>query len=233
MKTNKNSYFERLKAFLKNLDIKVKKPRWVLLAIRHPSSEEPGSAEMERLEFLGDALLEATVSKYLFDKLPGASPSALSKARAYFLSTDFLSRVAEKMGIWDILILGKGERNKTPSQRKKVITDCFEALCAGIFLDAGEKEYIKFLNPLFEEIHHNLLQRNFKDPKAELQEYIQKRWAALPRYRVIAKEGPDHSPTFTVEVSFKNFKATGKGSSRKEAERDGARKLLEKLKSNF
>ncbi len=225
---------KRIKEFLRKFGIKVKKPRWILLAIRHPSSEEPGSSEMERLEFLGDALLEATVSKFLFDRLPGASPSTLSKARAHFLSTENLSKIAESMGLWDVLVLGKGEKEKKPHQRKKVITDCYEALGAAIFLDSGEREFLKFLSPLFQKISEELTSTiHFKDPKAELQEYIQRRWNALPGYRTIKKEGPDHSPVFTVEASFKNFSATGQGSSKKEAEREAARKLLEILKTQI
>lgn len=185
----------------------------------------------ERLEFLGDAVLELATSEFLYKKFPLIPEGELTAYRAALVKTTSLANVATKLGFGTQLKLSKGEEMSGGRQNSSLLADTFEAVVGAIYLDQGFGPAVTFLaTHLFPEIDRIIDQKLFKDFKSSLQEYVQAHGSSSPEYKVIDETGPDHSKIFTIEVRVDNKQvATGSGKSKQEAQQQAAKCALEKL----
>lgn len=183
----------------------------------------------ERLEFLGDAVLSISVSRFIFDKFPDYPEGDLTKLRAQVVCEDTLSLLAGDLHLGNYLLLGKGEEASGGRERKSILADALEAVIAAIYLDGGYKRAEKFvLDNLTDYIKLAVKGKIIRDYKSFLQEYYQgKNQVCKIRYVVTKEEGPDHEKVFHVNVLV-NKKVVGKGSgkNKKEAEQNAAREAL-------
>lgn len=189
----------------------------------------------ERLEFLGDAVLNLVVAHHLYAAFPDASEGDLSRLRARVVSGEPLAEVAASLELGEALQLGSGELKTGGFRRQSILADAFEAVCGALYLDGGlavaEDVIERLLEPRIAALPapHEL-----KDAKTRLQEYLQSRGLSLPRYRVERTEGEAHAQTFhvTCEVPAMRLSAEGCGSSRRRAEQDAAERILAGLGSD-
>jgi ribonuclease-3 len=192
-----------------------------------------GVVDNESLEFLGDAVLGLLVADMLFHEMPRSSEGQKSKAKAQLVSTANLARLAERLGLGEHLLLGRGEEKTGGRRKQALLADAYEALIAAIYLDGGIEQARAFvareLSPQLAEVREGSL--TGQDHKSALQEYLQSRDLPLPEYRLAGSLGPDHRKQFQVEVVLKDdVMAQAVGPSKKEAEQEAARLTLEKLK---
>ena len=183
----------------------------------------------ERLEFLGDAVLSISVSRYIFDEFPDYPEGDLTKLRAQVVCEDTLSLVAANLNLGKYLLLGKGEESSVGRERKSILADAVEAVIAAIYLDGGYKQAEKFvLNNLTEYIKLAVKGKIITDFKSYLQEYYQsKSQSCKIRYVVTKEEGPDHDKVFHVNVMVnKNVAGKGVGKNKKIAEQNAAKDAL-------
>lgn len=184
----------------------------------------------ERLEFLGDAVLGAIISKFLFVRQPAEGEGSLSHFRSQMVDASACASYLQKWGFESFVLLGKGERQSEGRGRETIYADLFEAILGAIFLEAGYDVVEKiFLFHFQEEISQVLLTPS-RNAKAELQGYTQKYFQNTPRYEVLEESGPDHSKLFKVAVySDTQLLGSGEGSSKKLAEQRAAEEALKKL----
>lgn len=185
----------------------------------------------ERLEYLGDSILEFVSSKYLFENFDHLSEGEMTKVRAYSVCEDSLFKIAEKHNFSDFLYLGRSEK-MSHSIKKAIIADSVEAVIAAIYLDGGLEPVEKFiLENIKEQVEFASQNVGMKDYKTVLQEELQKNGEVLIQYHLLKEEGPDHAKIFTVNVECDGKElAEGTGKSKKKAEMEAARKALEVLK---
>ena len=185
----------------------------------------------ERLEFLGDSVLDIVVSEYMFQEYPDYPEGELAKMRAVVVSAPILADKARYLNLGSYLFLGKGEEMTGGRDRSSILADAFEALVGSIYLDSGLEVVRRFVLSLLEQdVKEVEIGEHIQDYKTTLQELIQKNSNARPEYYVVAEEGPDHSKEFTVEVRFYDRRlGRGKGSSKKEAQQEAARDALENI----
>ncbi len=189
------------------------------------ANENSGYEDNERLEFLGDSVLDITITSYLFKHFPHKSEGELTHIKNYLVSEESLAAVATTLNLGQYLLMGTGER-KTGGQKKgAILADTMEAFFAAIYLDKGMKTAESFilahLKPQIELILHNKHNQNFK---SLLQELAQKRFQVVPSYTVLKESGPEHAKTFTVEVMVQDgLVARGEGNSKKSAEQVAAK----------
>ena len=186
----------------------------------------------ERLEFLGDAVLDLVVSEYLFRQFTNLPEGDLTKARASVVCEQTLAKSARKIGLGEYLLLGKGEAASGGRERISIMADAFEALIGAIYLDSGfnsAKEFVlKHLAEDFEAIQRGEYTKDFK---TLLQEIAQRAGNSKVSYEVVAESGPDHCKVFEVVVNINNEKlGSGSGKSKKEAEQNAARQALRQFK---
>ena len=201
-------------------------------ALTHRSASGPNN---ERLEFLGDAVLNLVVAHHLYAAFPDASEGDLSRLRARVVSGEPLAEVAASLELGEALQLGSGELKTGGFRRQSILADAFEAVCGALYLDGGlavaEGVIERLLEPRIAALPapHEL-----KDAKTRLQEYLQSRGLSLPRYRVERIEGEAHAQTFhvTCEVPALRLSAEGCGSSRRRAEQEAAERILAGLGSD-
>ena len=183
----------------------------------------------ERLEFLGDAVLSISVSRFIFDKFPEYPEGDLTKLRSQVVCEDTLSVVAANLNIGKYLLMGKGEESSGGRERKSILADAVEAIIAAIYIDGGYKKAERFvLDNLDSYIHAAVRGKLVTDYKSYLQEYYQsKNHNCKIRYVVTSEEGPDHEKMFYVNVMInKAVAGKGSGKSKKLAEQDAARNAL-------
>jgi ribonuclease III len=195
-------------------------------ALTHRSAAGPNN---ERLEFLGDAVLNLVIAHLLYDAFPHAAEGDLSRLRARLVSREPLAEVAANLGLGAMLQLGSGELKSGGFRRQSILADALEALCGAIFLDGGHAAVEPVITRLFAQPLATLPEPEaLKDAKTRLQEYLQSRSLTLPRYSVLAVAGEDHAQTFTVscEVSDLQLRVEGGGSSRRRAEQQAAGRML-------
>src|SRR6218665_1664499 len=192
-------------------------------ALTHPSlayeSQRP-HFDNQRLEFLGDAVLQLIVTEELFRMFPDFTEGKLTKLRSRVVSRGALGRFAMAIHLGDYVLLGKGEEATGGRRRLSTLADAFEALIGAVYLDAGPDPATKLVLRLFEsEIGAMAASPEERNPKGELQECLQAIHPQAPSYRVIGETGPDHRRVFQAEVSWRDkVLATGKGKSKKETE---------------
>lgn len=190
----------------------------------------------ERLEFLGDAILDVIVSDILLEVFPNANEGQLSKMRAAVVNEKTLAEVAKAIGLNECIRLGKGESQTGGQNKPSILSSTFEALIAAIYLDGGFNAVYPVVRhlfaPLFEGEREEGRLTAFYDHKTQLQEMIQARWRVTPTYHLLQTQGPDHAKTFEVEVRMNGRRlATATGSSKKEAEQNAARAAITAVES--
>ena len=210
-------------------------PELLTRALTHKSyaNENKVPSHNERMEFLGDAVLNLIVSEYLMKSCPDSTEGDLSRLRAAVVSEAALSQIARAIGLGTYLLLGRGEEQTGGRNKPSLLANCLEALIASIYLDAGKGAAQTFVMRFFEqEIKQTCKSGGTPDYKTELQEICQERLKRLPEYRVSSETGPDHQKQFEVSVSINGqISGQGKGKSKKEAEQNAAREALEKLRA--
>lgn len=184
----------------------------------------------ERLEFLGDAVLELAATAFLFKKYPHKNEGDLTAYRAALVNTNTLSRVASDLGFNDFLLLSKGESKDNGRARQYILADCFEAVIGSVYLDQGYEVAYSFIDTYLLSLTEDIVNNgSFIDAKSFLQEKSQEVLSITPAYETVHEEGPDHNKYFTVAVKIGGETiGTGKGKSKQEAEQEAARKALEK-----
>ena len=206
-------------------------------ALTHKSylneAKEADKGDNERLEFLGDAVLDLVVSEHLLAVFPDAAEGELSKLRARLVSEKTLARVARRIGLGELLRLGRGETKTHGHSKPSILADALEAVLAGVYLDGGLDAAAASVKAAFSEelasCDRSLLARG--DFKTDLQEVCQREFEMLPRYRTIRETGPDHEKLFEVEILIRGERyGVGVGKSKKEAEQVAAKHALEKLR---
>ena len=222
--------FEKLE---KKLKINFKNKGLLTQAFTHRSylNENPNQnlEHNERLEFLGDAVIELIVTEHLYKENPDKPEGDLTNWRAALVNAKMLSSVAEKLEFNDFLLLSRGEAKETGKARSYILANTFEALLGAMYLDSGYKpcdEFIKkyLLNNLAEIIKDG----SYKDSKSKFQEESQEKVSITPSYKVMKEFGPDHDKKFVVGVYLgKGLVAEGEGSSKQEAEEAAAKKALQ------
>jgi ribonuclease-3 len=213
----------------KKLGYKFKNLDLLKTALTHSSYANETSVESyERLEFLGDAVLDCVVARFLYDHFPEASEGKLSKMRSAIVSRVNFARFAVELGIDKEILLGKGEELTGGRQRESNLAGAFEAVIGAVYLEGGYRKAFQIVSRLLKKCIDQ--KEIFVDYKTKLQELIQKQYRSIPKYKVVHEEGPPHSKCFHVEVRVKR-KVLGKGIGRnkKEAEQAAAREGLENL----
>ena len=183
----------------------------------------------ERLEFLGDAVLEIVTSEYLFRTYPDKPEGEMSRNRASIVCEQTLDLCAKPLGLSDYLYLGKGEDATGGRKRPSILSDALEAVIGAIYLDGGFSEAQTFVHRfILNDVEHKQL---YSDCKTKIQEYAQAHKLGNPDYRLTGSEGPDHNKTFFVDLYLKDEKiSSASGHSKKAAEQQAAYKALTKLK---
>lgn len=197
----------------------------------HRGKSQGTGKDNERLEFLGDAFLDAVVGEALYHRLPDSEEGRLSKVRALVVCEVALSKVARELGIGDVLILGHGEDQSGGRKRDSILADATEALIGAVYLDGGFHQAKALILRIFERTMVEAIEgRLFSDYKSEFQELIQLRRAGDNiEYVPVGSEGPDHDKTFHVELRVNGqVMGAGTGKSKKEAEQNAARQAIEK-----
>jgi ribonuclease-3 len=202
-------------------------------ALTHRSwvNEHPGlRGTNERLEFLGDAVLEFVVSKALFLRFPKKEEGYLTALRANLVNTISLSDSARTLKLGKHIYLSKGEEETGGRDNPSLLADTMEAIIGAIYLDQGINASIKFIKSTILNKTDEIINKPLKDAKSRLQESIQARGLPTPKYTVVNESGPDHNKKFIVEVSANgDVLARGEGKSKSDAEQDAATKAIDKL----
>jgi ribonuclease III len=182
----------------------------------------------ERLEFLGDAIIDFVAAKWLYHHFPNLDEGRLTSLRAALVRASTLAQFAESVNLPERVRLGKGESESGGRHRANILSDAFEALMAALYLDQGLDAVSEYFEQMIERMAPVVLTENLdRDPKSQLQEWSQATLSVTPRYKVVSAEGPDHAKTFTVEVWLgSRVAAVGTGSSKQVAEQTAARAAL-------
>lgn len=184
----------------------------------------------ERLEFLGDAVLELVTTEELYARFPGKPEGDLTSIRAALVNTNSISDAAKNLGANDYLLLSKGESKDTGKARSYILANTFEAIVGAIYIDSGYENSKKFISDcLFHGIDKIVREKSYIDSKSLVQEKAQELFSVTPSYEVVSEVGPDHDKNFTIAIYFGDEKvSTGKGKSKQEAEQEAARNALVK-----
>ena len=202
------------------------RPPTEALTHRSYAVENSLSYDNQRLEFLGDAVLEIVLTDYLFRLYPDCDEGAMTKIRSALVREPALARLARKLELGEYLLGGRGEKESGGAGRDSTLADLFEALLGAFYLDAGFEAVKEFITGMFSTEYpdpRSLL--HTINPKGLLQEYSQARWGQPPVYTVLRTTGPEHQPVYEVEVSLRGYVAFGRAASRKQAESSAAHVL--------
>jgi ribonuclease-3 len=216
----------------RRLGLRFSDPSLLQRALTHRSA---GADHNERLEFLGDAVLQTAISALLYERFAGSDEGDLTRVRAHLVREDSLARAALAVGLPEVLRLSEGESRGGGALRPSILADALEALIGAAFLDGGYATAQGMVQRLFGEVIAGTEVDNWsKDAKTELQEWLQARRLAVPVYRIVATRGQSHAQTFDVEcaVPALGLAASGEGKSRRAAEQEAARRLLAALKAD-
>ncbi len=182
----------------------------------------------ERLEFLGDAVLELVITDYLFSKYPEKPEGELTSVRAALVNTNTLAEASTKLGVNEFMLLSKGESKDTGRARQYILANAFEALVGAIYLDQGYPKARDFIaGRLFDMTDDIVAKKLWQDAKSRFQEMAQEHAGVTPAYKTLKEDGPDHNREFTVGVYLKDaLIAEGTGKAKQEAEQKAAEKAL-------
>ena len=221
----------KLENFEQQIEYKFKNINLLRTAFTHTSYAHENKVESnEKLEFLGDAILEFTVSDYLYKNYHNLKEGEMTKVRATVVCEQSLHEIALKYKFNELLYLGKSEKISGGNKKVAILADSVEAVIAALFIDAGIEQAQKFIiDNLKSSIKQASQSVGQKDYKTVLQEYLQKNGSVKIEYTIIKEEGPDHDKTFVAEVKCNGKSlATGKGNTKKQAEMEAARTALQK-----
>jgi ribonuclease III len=222
----------RLDALQQRLGYRFTQPALLTRALTHRSA---GADHNERLEFLGDAVLQTAVSALLYERFAGSDEGDLTRVRAHLVREDSLHRLALALGLPEVLRLSEGEARGGGAQRPSILADALEALIGAAYLDGGFAPAQAMVRNLFgETIATTEVDSWSKDAKTELQEWLQARKLSVPSYRIVATRGQAHAQTFDVQcvVAALGLTEHGEGKSRRIAEQEAARRMLSALKAS-
>ena len=228
---------QKLKKFCKVIDVNIKNLELLKTALTHRSylneHRRTHLGHNERLEFLGDAVLELLVSKHLYDKYPIKTEGELTSFRAATVRTESLCEEAKKLHYGKHIFMSKGEEQTGGRERPYILANTFEAVVGAIYLDQGIAATYKFLRRvLFYKIPNIIKKRLDIDNKSKLQEISQEILKETPTYKILSSEGPDHAKKFTTQVLLKDKDfGHGKGMSKQQAEQNAAQSALKNWKS--
>jgi ribonuclease-3 len=215
------------------LGYRFKKRATLELALTHPSfryENADTSDDNQRLEYLGDAVLSLISAEYFFNTHPGAREGEMSKMRSRLTEDRKLSKIGAEIGLGNFLKLGRGETKNGGANRASNLADAVEALIGAAWVDGGnravKKIFKKVFLPALDELQKST---NFSNPKGDLQEYAQRNGFGVPVYRMLETTGPEHDRSFTLEVTVCEKTWSGTAKSKREAERQAARKALDAL----
>lgn len=215
---------DKIEKFFKNKDL-------LKQALTHKSwvNEHKNLRESnERLEFLGDAVLEFVVSKELYLKLPKKEEGYLTALRANLVNTVNLSKVAIRLNIGKVLYLSKGEVESGGRNNPSILADTVEAVIGAVYFDGGTKKAENFIKEYILDDLEQKIKEPLKDSKSRLQEVVQAKGLMAPKYEVVSEEGPDHNKDFLIQVIINNKPyAKGIGKNKGEAEQEAAKRALE------
>lgn len=188
-----------------------------------------GVEHNERMEFLGDAVLELVVTDHLYRTYPDKPEGELTAYRSALVNTNTISDAAKNLGMNDFLLLSKGEAKDTGKARQYILANTFEAVIGALYLDQGYVVAEKFIaTVLFDQLHDIITKKLYKDSKSLIQELAQEHENVTPTYAVMNESGPDHDKNFDIGLYFGDVLiARGKGKSKQEAEQSAARNGLE------
>ncbi len=202
-------------------------PQGLEEALTHRSASARNN---ERLEFLGDALLSLIIAEYLFQQYPKASEGELSRLRASLVKGETLAELARELKLGDWLRMGPGELKSGGYRRDSILSDTLEAIIGAVYLDGGFTACRDTVLHLYRDWLAGLSRASeLKDPKTRLQEYLQAHQRSLPAYNVLETRGEPHEQSFTVECLVADLRTTATGNSRRKAEQEAARLLLEQI----
>jgi ribonuclease III len=203
------------------------------IALTHSSfAYQTGSADFnEKLEFLGDSILGAAITEFIFHAFPEMKEGGLAKLRANLVRAEALADVARELDLGSFLLIGKGAEQSGGRHNESILADCLEAVIGAIYLDQGYDVARKFVIDIFrEKVAEQGEQKELGDPKTTLQEMTMDRWAMLPSYEIVAQQGPAHRPMFSAVVSLRGqVVGRGAGTSKKKAEQVAAKEALKEL----
>ncbi len=224
-----SAFAKRLGLSFHNLDLLVE-------AFTHRSylneHRDYAGSHNERLEFLGDAVLELATTDFLFKKFPAKTEGELTSYRAALVNTVSLAALGAALGANDYLLLSKGESKDTGRARDVILADTFEAIIGAIYLDQGYAAAEAFIGEcLYGKIDEVIAKRSYQDAKSRFQEVAQEKRNTTPRYETLSENGPDHAKLFTVGVFIDTQEiARGEGQSKQEAEQAAAEAALSALR---
>ena len=224
---------KELKILEKSIKYKFKDDKLLALAMTHRSHSGMNN---ERLEFLGDSILNFVVADLLFKKFNDLDEGDLSRLRSQLVKEEPLSKLGNGLKIGDFLNLGVGELKSSGWRRPSILADAFEALIGAIFIDGGMKFAYKFIEDSYVELIEKINPKEiYKDPKTILQEFLQAQKVPLPSYEVINVEGEAHNQLFTVTCVVSKFdvKVEGGGRSRKIAEQEAAKEAMATIEKSL
>lgn len=213
----------------KKLGYQFKQIDWLKQALTHRSA---ASKHNERLEFLGDAILNFTIAEALYHQFPKCNEGELSRMRASLVREPTLAILARQFELGNYLHLGSGELKSGGFRRESILADCVEAIIGAISLDSNLEQTRQIIQLWYQDLLSKIKPgENQKDPKTRLQEYLQGKRLPLPSYNVVEIKGEAHCQTFKVECQIANDERTfiGIGSSRRKAEQAAAEKILQEL----
>jgi ribonuclease-3 len=204
-------------------------------ALRHSSfvneAPEPGLRDNERLEFLGDAVLNLGVGHILMERYGSLNEGDLSRMRSGLVNEQQLARLARSLELGGFIMLGKGEAQTGGHEKNSILAGALEALIAAVYMDGGFEAAFEIVQKLFQPLVSQLERSgDHIDFKSQLQELVQTGSGHMPDYSVVREEGPDHDKTFWVQLRVKEIETDGVGKSKKAAEQDAARKALARIK---
>ncbi|MCR4276243.1 MAG: ribonuclease III [Candidatus Parcubacteria bacterium] len=221
-------------AFAKQLGLSFNSLDLLIEALTHRSylneHREYTGSHNERLEFLGDAVLELATTDFLFKKFPAKPEGELTAYRAALVNTVSLAESSQLLGVNDFLLLSKGESKDTGRARDVILADAFEAIIGAIYMDSGYDAAEAFIaKNIFNKIDKVIAERSYQDAKSRFQEIAQEKKGITPAYETLSEVGPDHDKRFTVGVFIGSEEiARGEGQSKQEAEQSAAQAGLDK-----
>ncbi|MFH1654102.1 MAG: ribonuclease III [Pseudomonadota bacterium] len=226
---------KQLKKFEKVIGYRFKNKALLKRALSHKSYVNelglPAFESNERLEYLGDAVLELSISHLLINKFKEKPEGELSKMRAAVVNEEILANLAREISLGQMLFLGRGEDNTGGREKPSILSDAFEAVLGAIYLDRNYEKAKKVVERLWCDLLEETGAEGFiRDYKTRAQEVFQSKFRSVPHYKLVKQSGPDHSKTFEVELFVQErLMGKGAGKSKKSAEQEAARAALEKL----
>lgn len=221
---------KKIEVLEKTLGYKFKNEKLIIEALTHKSHKQP--YDNERLEFLGDAVLDLIVGEYLFNKFPNSDEGKLSKIRASLVNEDGFDKLARSINLGEYIYLSNAEENNGGREKSSLLSNAFEAIIGAIYLESGLKKAQEVAIIIIEKNHKEIsLDSLFRDFKTTLQELTQARFGQIPEYKVIASRGPDHKKEFEVAVIIEEKEyARAIGKSKKIAQQEAAKMAVLMLK---